>query len=146
VSSSKPTLIGSNLPSVDRTALAYATMRVPVTHPDETVGDILHHLGQADRFESMADIAVLETGRFVGMIPIESLFAAEPGSSAAEIMDEDPPMLGPGVDQETAAAKAAQHEESSLGVVDARGMFLGLIPPHRMLGVLLEEHQEDMLG
>ena len=36
------------------------------------------------------------------------------------------------------------HQESSLAVVGPDGRFLGLIPPHRMLGVLLEEHREDM--
>jgi magnesium transporter len=29
-------------------------------------------------------------------------------------------------------------------VVDATGSFVGLIPPHRMLGVLLAEHEEDL--
>jgi magnesium transporter len=33
---------------------------------------------------------------------------------------------------------------SSLAVVDADGRFLGLIPPYRMLRVLLEEHEEDL--
>jgi magnesium transporter len=59
-------------------------------------------------------------------------------------MDPDPPVVTPGIDQETAAATAAMHEESCLGVVDPDGRFIGLIPRHRMLGVLLEEHREDM--
>jgi magnesium transporter len=92
----------------------------------------------------MADVAVVQAGRLVGLIPIEELFAAPPDAKASTIMDADPPVIAPGVDQETAAAKAIAHEESSLGVIDANGIFLGLIPPHRMLGVLLEEHREDM--
>lgn len=127
-----------------KTALAYATTRVPSASPDETVTDILHQLSQAVPFESMADIAVLRAGRLVGMIPIEELFDAPADARASAIMDPDPPVIGPGVDQETVAAKAVAHEESSLGVVDANGFFVGLIPPHRMLGVLLEEHREDM--
>jgi magnesium transporter len=43
-----------------------------------------------------------------------------------------------------AAWHAVQHGESSLAVVDESGRFRGLIPPVRMLGVLLEEHDEDM--
>jgi magnesium transporter len=34
--------------------------------------------------------------------------------------------------------------EASLGVVDAEGRFQGLIPPQRMLAVLLAEHDEDL--
>ena len=130
--------------STDTTALAHATTRVPMASPDETVSGILHLLSQAVPFECMADVAVVEGGRLVGLIPIEDLFAAPPGARASEIMDSDPPVLGPGVDQEMAATKAISHEESSLGVVDSNGQFLGLIPPHRMLGVLLDEHHEDM--
>jgi magnesium transporter len=132
-------------PTVDSTtALAYATTRVPIASPDETVSGMLHLLSQAVPLESMADVAVVQAGRLVGMIPIEELFAAPPDAKASTIMDADPPVIGPGVDQETAAAKAIAHEESSLGVIDANGIFLGLIPPHRMLGVLFDEHREDM--
>lgn len=131
-------------PNDSTSALAHASTNVPMAYPEETAADILHQLSQAQAFDSMADIAVLEGGRLVGMIPIEDLFAAPPDAPARDIMNRDPPLTGPGVDQETAAAKAVSHDECSLGVVDAHGMFLGLIPPHRMLGVLLEEHYEDM--
>jgi magnesium transporter len=43
-----------------------------------------------------------------------------------------------------AAWKAVQHGESSLAVVDEDGRFLGLVPPRRLLAVLLTEHGEDM--
>jgi magnesium transporter len=48
------------------------------------------------------------------------------------------------VDQEVAAWGAVQHEESALAVVDRDGRFVGLIPPHRLLAVLLTEHEEDL--
>jgi magnesium transporter len=59
-------------------------------------------------------------------------------------MDVDPPLVMPGVDQEVAAWRAVKHEESALAVVDAQGRFVGLIPPHRLLAVLLSEHEEDL--
>lgn len=37
-----------------------------------------------------------------------------------------------------------RHAESALTVVDAEGRFAGLIPPHRLLAVLLAEHEEDL--
>lgn len=125
-------------------ALAHASQRVPTAQPSESAGDIRRRLIGGDRFSSTADIVVLEENRLVGMIRIEDLLASAEETRASSIMDSDPPLIGPGVDQETAASKAVLHEESSLAVVDADGRFLGLIPPHRMLGVLLEEHREDM--
>jgi magnesium transporter len=59
-------------------------------------------------------------------------------------MDSDPPFVGPGIDQEAAAWMAVRHGEGSIAVVDAAGRFHGLIPPRRMLEVLLHEHEEDL--
>jgi magnesium transporter len=59
-------------------------------------------------------------------------------------MDADPPRIAPGTDQEVAAWRAVRHHEGTMAVVDEDDRFLGLIPPHRLLGVLLQEHDEDM--
>ena len=126
------------------TALAHASQRVPTARPSESAGEIRQRLIGGDRFDTVADIAVLDQERLVGMIRIEDLVAASDDTPVLAIMDTDPPLIDHGVDQETAASKAVLHEESSLGVVDADGRFLGLIPPHRMLGVLLAEHREDL--
>jgi magnesium transporter len=126
------------------TVLTYATTRVPQAHPDDTMADILHQLGHGGPYDSMTDVAVIETGRLIGMIAIEQLFAAPLDTPASVIMNHNPPVIGPGVDRKSAAAKATSHDDCSVGVVDINGTFLGLIPPHRILGVLLEERREDM--
>lgn len=126
------------------TALAYATKRVPTAGSGASVATIREALHDGGPYESMVDIAILDGERLIGMISIEELFAADAGASALEIMDPDPPVIAPDIDQETAAAKAVEHQESSLGVVDGEGMFFGLIPPRRMLNVLLDEHREDV--
>jgi magnesium transporter len=59
-------------------------------------------------------------------------------------MDADPPVVGPGLDQEKAAWKAVQHGESALAVIDNGGGFVGFLPPDRLLAILLHEHDEDM--
>jgi magnesium transporter len=125
-------------------ALAYASSRVPTARVTETASHLRSRLTGSGRFDSVSDIAVLDKGRLIGMIRIEDLLAAPDDAPASAIMDSDPPMIGPGEDQEAAAAKAVVHQESSLAVVDTTGRFMGLIPPHRMLGVLLEEHREDL--
>jgi magnesium transporter len=61
----------------------------------------------------------------------------------ATLMDADPPVVDPGCDQEEVAWKMVHHQESSVAVVDASGRFTGLVTPHRMLAVLLHEHDED---
>ena len=53
-------------------------------------------------------------------------------------------MVAPGAHQEEAAGRAVEHGESSLAVVDGEGRFVGLVPPWRMLAVLLDEHDEDL--
>ena len=40
-----------------------------------------------------------------------------------EIMDADPPVVAPGIDQEKAAWKAVQHGESALAVDNAKDVY-----------------------
>jgi magnesium transporter len=78
------------------------------------------------------------------MVPIERLLTAPADARIAEVMDSDPPVVSPGDDQEVVAWKMVHHAESSMAVVDAEQRFVGLIPPRRMLAVLLAEHDEDL--
>jgi len=96
------------------------------------------------RYDCVDDLAVCDGSRLLGVVRIEDLLAAPEEVTMASLMDDDPPVVAPGTDQEHAAWKAVRHGDSSLAVVDAGGRFVGLIPPHRMLGVLLWEHDEDM--
>jgi magnesium transporter len=125
------------------TAGEHVARRVPTTSPDITAAEI--RAGLVGRhYECATDVAVCVNGRLVGLVPLETLLAAPAEVSAETIMDRDPPVVGPGADQELAAWKAVQHEESALAVVDESGHFVGLIPPGRLLTVLLAEHHEDM--
>ena len=125
------------------TAVEHASKEVPVASPDSRVREVRASLLR-QRFESAGSVAVCEGDRLVGMLSMEELLAAADDAVVAEIMDADPPVVAAGVDQEVAAWKAVQHGETSLAVVDAEGRFAGLIPPRRLLRVLLWEHDEDM--
>jgi magnesium transporter len=120
----------------------HATDRIPVA-PGDTVDQIRRGL-EGHAFDSASDIAVCGDGRLVGLISIERLLRSPARSRAAEIMDSDPPIAGPGIDQEAAAWRAVDHGESSLAVVGADGRLVGLVPPRRLLAVFLREHEEDM--
>jgi magnesium transporter len=130
-------------PIRDGTAVHYVSRDVPVVSPVDRMDGVRRTL-RARRFDCVDDLAVCDGSRLVGLVRIEDALTAPDDATAAAIMDDDPPVVAPGTDQERAAWKAVEHGESSLAVVDGQGQFVGLIPPHRLLGVLLWEHDEDI--
>jgi magnesium transporter len=125
------------------TAAEHATVDVPVVGRLERVNDVRARLvGQ--RYESASHIVVCEADRFLGMVTIEQLLVAEADATMESLMDREAPVVAPGVDQEVAAWRAVRHGESALAVVDQHGDFVGVIPPHRVVAVLLSEHEEDL--
>jgi magnesium transporter len=122
----------------------YLAARVPVCRPDDRAADVRFGL-HGRTYDTVADVAVCEGDRLLGLISAERLLAADDDEPAERLMDADPPVVTPGLDQEKAAWKAVQHGESSLAVVDAGGAFRGLVPPARLMGVLLREHDEDVM-
>jgi magnesium transporter len=136
-----PALLG---PSIDD----YVTADVPTCPPRASAAQV-RALLTSRPWTSADDVAVCQPDgpagqRLVGLIPIERLLAAPADALAEDLMDPDPPVVAPGVDQERAAWKAVRHGESSLAVVGADGRFHGLVPPTRFLAVLLSEHDEDL--
>ena len=125
----------------------YLAADVPVCAATDRARDIRSAL-VGRRHDSVADVAVCRaldsSPRLLGLLPIERLLGADDDATAQDLMDADPPVVAPGLSQEKAAWKAVRHGESSLAVVDADGVFHGLVPPARLLGVLLREHDEDL--
>ena len=125
-------------------ASSHATANVPIVHPNHTAGEVRERLiGQM--FTTVSDIAVCIDGHLVGLVEIERVLAAAPDTAIDRLMDHDPPAVGPDTDQEIAAGVMIDHGEGSLAVVDDEGVFLGLIAPKKMLAVLMQEHDEDLL-
>ena len=135
--------IGTLPQVVFETAAEHVTSRVPIAAPTDRAGDIRRSL-EGHSFDTVAEIAICEDGKLVGLLNIEDVLAVPEKTLAHQIMDPYPPVVAPGLDQELAAWKAVQHGESSLAVVDAAGHFMGMIPPRRLLAVLLSEHDEDI--
>jgi magnesium transporter len=124
-------------------AAHHATRSVPIADPGATAGEVLAALA-GGAFECAAHVVVCEGERFRGIVRIEDLLPAGPDTRITALMDADAPAVAPGTDQEIAAWRAVRHGESALALVDAQGRFAGLIPPHRLLAVLLSEHEEDL--
>jgi magnesium transporter len=124
-------------------AAAHATRSVPIATARQTAAEVREAI-TGDRFESAVDVAVLEDDLLVGILSIEALLAADAETPVERLMDPDPPAVRPHTNQEQAAWVMVDRAESSIAVVDRDGRFAGLIPPYRMLSVLLAEHDEDM--
>ena len=124
-------------------AVEYATRRVPMARPRQQAGEVMEDVVGSE-FDCAHDVAVLESGLLVGLVPIERLLAADAEARIEDLMDADPASVTPDTDQERAARKMVELHECSLAVIDEDGRFVGLVPPYRMLGVLLDEHHEDL--
>jgi len=125
------------------TVAEHLCTNVPIAPPDATAREMRMAM-EGKRYEAIVDVAICEGTELVGLVKIEDVLAAAPETTARELMDDDPPVVTPEIDQEVAAWKAVRHGQNSLAVADAGGRFLGLIPPQRLLSVLLAGHQEDI--
>ena len=125
-------------------AVEHATANVPTAEPGQTAAAAREALLRGAPYEFAGDVVVLDHGQLVGLVAIERLLAARDDEALADIMDSRPPAVAPGVDQERVAWEMVDRAESSVGVVDADGRFIGLVAPYRMVGVVLHEHDEDL--
>jgi magnesium transporter len=130
-------------PETFETAAEHATSNVPLVEPGRRVSDVRAML-VGRRYDSASHVIACRDGRFMGIVTIEELLCSPGDVSVESIMDRRPPVVAPGVDQEVAAWRAVRHGESALAVVDGTGRFVGIIPPHRLVAVLLAEHEEDL--
>ena len=124
-------------------AATHASRKIPIAAPEDTVDSTLRRM-RGVRFDSAGVVAVCSGPQLVGLVTIERLLAAPGEAALATVMDSEPPVVAPGVDQEHAAWLAAQRAESGLAVVDEQDRFRGLIPSQRLAAILLEEHDEDL--
>jgi magnesium transporter len=126
-----------------RTAGELVASGVPTCAPGERVGTVRQELA-GRRFESLEAVAVLDRERLAGLVRLVDLVAAQDDALVESLMDPDPPRVGSTTDREVAARQAVAHHGGTLAVVGEGERFLGLIPPHRMMRVLLAEHDEDL--
>lgn len=125
----------------------YLVADVPVCAPEATAADIRRLLRRGHAV--VAEVAVCRPRgdgaiELQGLVPVATALVADDDAAAAALMDPDPPVVAPGLDQERAAWKAAEHGGSSLAVVDESGAFRGLVPAGRLLAALLHEHDVDL--
>jgi magnesium transporter len=89
-----------------RIASEQATARVPTARPEQTAAEVREGLS-GNGYDCVDDVAVLDAGRLVGIVPIEVLFAAPGDALLSGLMDSDPPVVTPAVDPESVARPTA---------------------------------------
>lgn len=124
-------------------AALHAADNVPVFAPHTTAAEVLAAL-TGHVYAIASHIVVCEEGRYRGMLTIERLLAAKGSARLETLMDSTGAVLSPGGDQEVAAWRAVQNAEAALAVVDNDNNFIGLIPPHKMVALLLAEHAGEV--
>jgi magnesium transporter len=117
--------------------------QVPVADPDTPIGE-LHRVLTARRFDVASHVVACRNGYFVGLARIEDVLSAAATDTLGAVIDADAPSIQEHQPDEVAAWKAVRHGESALAVTDAAGRFVGLVPPRRIVEVLLTEHDEDL--
>jgi magnesium transporter len=127
---------------LEGTAVQAAVSDVPLASSEARVGDVRASLA-GRQFASATEIAVVDDGSFVGVVPIERLLASADGATLGELA-EAAALVAPEADLEIAARATARQGGRSVAVVDAGGRFYGLVPPARLLHVLELEHEEDL--
>jgi magnesium transporter len=124
-------------------AAEHATRRVPIAAPSDHVGAVRERLVDGP-YDAVEDVVVLDEERVVGLVPIEILLASPSDVRVDAVMDLEPPVVGPHTDQARVAHQMVDRAECSIAVVDADDRFVGLIPPHRMLAVLLSDYDRSL--
>lgn len=125
------------------TAAAHATSAIPIASPGEDAHSVVDRI-LAGGFEHVSDVVVCVSGKYLGLVRLEDLVAAPTSVTAGELMDTAAPVVSPSDDQEASAWRLVARGERSLPVADADGRFVGLIPPERIMRVLMQHHERDL--
>jgi len=124
------------------TAGELALSAVPRAEPRSRAGEVREALAGGS-FETAVDVAVCEGERLVGLASIEQVLAADAGTPLGELVDETT-VVTAGTDREQVASRVTTDVRRSAAVVNEDGDFLGVVPPEKLLLVVLAEHEEDV--
>ena len=83
------------------------------------------------------------TQRLLGVVSFRDLFAADPKTTVAEIMETDVVRVTDEMDQETVSRVFAEHDLNVVPVVDNDGKMKGIVTVDDIVDVVQEEATED---
>lgn len=119
----------------------YARLR-----PGMTADEAISYLRRQarDKIETIYYAYVLDPDhRLLGVVSFRDLFAADPTTIVAEIMETEVIRVSDEMDQETVSRIFAEHDLTVVPVVDAEGKMKGIVTVDDIVDVVQEEATED---
>lgn len=101
-------------------------------------GDLPGHLDQL--------IVVNRYGRYLGVLPINTLLASDPGATVSAVMDRDMEPLAPETEAAEVARRFEDHDLISHPVVDADGRVLGRITIDDVVDVIRDDAEHSVMS
>lgn len=129
------------------TAGAVMAAEIPTVEAGGSMQDAMSAFrARAGEFDTLNYIYVVDdTGLLKGAISLKALFTAEPNELITDAMEADLVTAVSTEDQEAVSRRALHHQLKAIPVVDEAGKLLGVVPPHVILQILQQEHEEDVL-
>jgi magnesium transporter len=119
-------------------------VRVPVS---ATASQAIEEIRrQAEEMENFYQVyCVDDSGRLMGVLPLQRLVAAAPDRKVEELMQPPEAVADPDLDQEEVARLMARYNVPALPVVDREGKLLGRVTFDDVIDVVEAESTEDLL-
>ena len=143
-----------NLPKLPEhksdSAIKVITQKIPVTKKSASVYKTLAMLSQeAKNFETINYVYVTDSqDKLIGVVSIKQLLekAKESGETLLETLTTTEIIsVRPHTSQERVAHLALKHNIKAIPVTDKENTLLGVIPNDRILAIIHQESQEDLL-
>jgi magnesium transporter len=125
--------------TTDSRAVDRMVAAVPRADAADRAGDVRDTLAP-----TLPEVAVLDGGRFVGLVPLERLLTAAPDAVLGSLVAPEGAEVPPDADQEAMAWEAAHRGARAVAVVHGEGRLLGVVPAEQLIAVLEHEHEEDL--
>ena len=123
----------------------YMVRGIPVAKTTDLAGQVIDSL-KGSCWDTVNYIYIVDDENVLkGIVSLRLLFAAEPLIPVEKLMETRLITIAPQSDREEAAVLAVRHEKKAIPVIDERQRLMGVIPPHKILNIMHEEHIEDLL-
>lgn len=125
-------------------AAAYIETAVPTAAPTDSAEAVRQ--GLVGRAFANAEIVFVVDGenRLLGAIPLTDILVADAAARVGPLARADWPRVLPELHREDAASLAIHAGVAALAVCDAQGRFRGAVTAESLLGILRNEHMEDL--
>ncbi|HLF76103.1 MAG TPA: magnesium transporter [Dehalococcoidia bacterium] len=115
---------------------------MPSAASGETVAAVLARMKDVE--ERPACVGISDGGRFIGLVDATDLLSAEPTAAVDTLIRPAHAVVTASSKAERAAWVAAHAGAENVAVTDDAGHFLGVIPAHRLLQLMVHEHEIDL--